>query len=327
MNVCPVCRNVNQRDATVCRYCQTALTPPPPEDAAVAPPRRRRWPWIGAAVAVVLLLGLGGLTLFGDGAAEAGQTAAEATAIQVGTGEGASLDFEPAAVEAPADTQIVLTFVNESTLPHNLTFQEGISAATSNLVAAGASETLTFTPPGPGTYPFVCTIHPGMVGDLTVGGAADGAAETTPVEGTAAPAEGAEEPAAGTAEPTAGTAEPSTGTAEPAEGTATPVEGTAEPAEGAATGTSVEVGTAEGATLEFAPATVEAPANTEVTLTFTNQSSVPHNLTFQEGISAATSTLVAAGASETLTFTTPDSGDYTFVCTIHPGMDGILRVR
>jgi len=35
---------------------------------------------------------------------------------------------------------------------------------------------------------------------------------------------------------------------------------------------------------------------------------------------------VAPGASETLQFTAPAPGDYPFVCTLHPGMDGVLTV-
>ena len=97
---------------------------------------------------------------------------------------------------------------------------------------------------------------------------------------------------------------------------------------GATGGTTLTVGTDTGTANQFVPATVEAPANTAVTLTFTNNStSTPHNLTFQEGITAKTSPAVAAGASETLQFTTPGAGSYTFVCTLHPGMEGTLTVK
>jgi plastocyanin len=62
----------------------------------------------------------------------------------------------------------VLTFDNRGTVPHNLTFGEPISAATSTVVSPGGSEMLEFQAPAPGTYEFVCTLHPGMVGKLTV---------------------------------------------------------------------------------------------------------------------------------------------------------------
>ncbi len=74
------------------------------------------------------------------------------------------------------------------------------------------------------------------------------------------------------------------------------------------------------------PETAEAPTGGQVSLTFQNVSLAPHNLTFSDPIEAATQTIVAPGASETLQFTAPEPGDYPFVCTIHPGMDGVLTV-
>jgi plastocyanin len=164
MNVCPVCRNVNSPDTTTCRYCQTALTPPSLE-ATTAGPARRRWPWLAGIAALVLLVGIGGASLLAGGGAAAQPVA---VAIEVGTGEGASLEFEPTSVSAPPNTAVDLTFVNQSTLPHNLTFQNEITAATDENLPAGASETISFVTPDPGTYPFVCTIHPGMDGELIV---------------------------------------------------------------------------------------------------------------------------------------------------------------
>lgn len=88
----------------------------------------------------------------------------------------------------------------------------------------------------------------------------------------------------------------------------------------------VTIGTDEGLELLFVPETAEAPAGAQVTLTFQNVSQAPHNLTFSDPIDAATETIVAPGASETLEFTAPEPGDYPFVCTLHPGMDGVLTV-
>src|ERR687886_2501799 len=86
-------------------------------------------------------------------------------------------------------------------------------------------------------------------------------------------------------------------------------------------GTAITIGTDTGAELKFVPDTAEAPANTPVKLTFQNKStSQPHNLNFQQGITTKTGDSVAPGASETISFTTPAAGNYTFVCTIHPTM-------
>ncbi|MDQ3448457.1 MAG: cupredoxin domain-containing protein [Chloroflexota bacterium] len=88
----------------------------------------------------------------------------------------------------------------------------------------------------------------------------------------------------------------------------------------------ITIGTDEGQELLFVPETAEAPTGAQVTLIFRNVSQVPHNLTFQDPIDAATETIVDAGASGTLEFTAPEPGDYPFVCTLHPGMDGVLTV-
>lgn len=165
MNVCPVCRNVNQPDATVCRYCRGALTPPSAQAVDPTAGRRPRWPWVaGAAAALVLLLGLGSFVLFGAG----GETAAAAgTPVAVGTGTGPSLEFAPVTVQAPANAPVELTFTNQADIPHNLSFSEPFNVRTTDL-AKGGVETLSLPPAAPGTYTFVCTIHPGMEGQLTV---------------------------------------------------------------------------------------------------------------------------------------------------------------
>jgi plastocyanin len=93
------------------------------------------------------------------------------TNLTIGTKTGDELEFDPDEVSVPAGAQVSVTFENRSALPHNLTFSEPINVATSPAVAPGASETTEFAAPAPGDYDFHCTIHPGMHGTLTVGGA------------------------------------------------------------------------------------------------------------------------------------------------------------
>jgi plastocyanin len=88
----------------------------------------------------------------------------------------------------------------------------------------------------------------------------------------------------------------------------------------------LRVGTDEGEALLFIPDEISVQTGLEVSLTFVNESTVPHNLVFGEPIGAATDTIVAAGESQTITFTAPEPGDHVFVCTLHPGMDGVLHV-
>ncbi len=110
---------------------------------------------------------------------------------------------------------------------------------------------------------------------------------------------------------------------------ATPSGSAAASASGEATGEVVEltVGTDEGAANEFDPDQISAPAGATVRLTFTNEATVPHNLTFGDPINAATEVIVDPGESETIEFTAPEAGEYTFVCTLHPGMEGTLTVE
>jgi plastocyanin len=171
MNICPVCRNVNSSDATVCRYCQTALTPPAPEPVPgvtiteVAAPKPVPWPIIAGAVVALFVIGFGAVSIL-TSITQAAAPAAKPLAV--GTGTDANLVFVPNQVDAPPNTAVTLTFTNHAAVPHNLTFQAGVSAQTSPSVGPGTSETLAFTTPGPGTYKFVCTIHPGMEGRLVV---------------------------------------------------------------------------------------------------------------------------------------------------------------
>ena len=79
--------------------------------------------------------------------------------------------------------------------------------------------------------------------------------------------------------------------------------------------------------LLFDPTEASAAGGGEISIDFENRSTVPHNLTFKNPIDAATATVVAAGDSETITFAAPDPGAYDFVCTLHPGMDGVLTVE
>ena len=94
--------------------------------------------------------------------------AGDATALTIGTRSGTETEFEPDEVSTPAGGTIRVAFENSSSLPHNLTFNAPINAATEPVVDPGASETIEFPAPEPGDYTFVCTIHPGMEGTLTV---------------------------------------------------------------------------------------------------------------------------------------------------------------
>ena len=103
------------------------------------------------------------------GGGDSGAPAGELTVI------GTDNKFDVKTIEAKAGEEFTVTFVNEGNNPHNLEFldkkggKELVPGATGEILTAGKSETLTFTPPGPGTYYFQCIVHPNdMFGDFIV---------------------------------------------------------------------------------------------------------------------------------------------------------------
>jgi plastocyanin len=88
--------------------------------------------------------------------------APDAGAATVKTGD--DLKFAPASVTVKVGDTVV--WMNSGSVLHNITFagaQAGLTAATFN---AGDKYAVKFT--AAGKYPYKCTIHPGMVGDVTV---------------------------------------------------------------------------------------------------------------------------------------------------------------
>lgn len=53
----------------------------------------------------------------------------------------------------------------------------------------------------------------------------------------------------------------------------------------------------------------------------------PHTLIFPAPISVNAGQLVATGQIAVVDLTTPAAGDYAFLCNVHQGMTGILRVE
>ncbi len=89
--------------------------------------------------------------------------AGAATAITV---ESIDSAFDVKTIKAPANSTFKVTFHNAGEIPHDLAFydKEGgaplAATAVSPILQGGETATLTFTTPGPGTYFFVCLVHP-----------------------------------------------------------------------------------------------------------------------------------------------------------------------
>ena len=95
-------------------------------------------------------------------------SAPAAVDVTVTSALGETTAFAPAETVVQGAGPISLTFHNASSLAHNLTFTDGVSAATRTIVEPGTSDHVALAPLRPGAYRFVCTIHDGMAGTLVV---------------------------------------------------------------------------------------------------------------------------------------------------------------
>jgi len=110
-----------------------------------------RLPILVTAVALGLLAGCGG----GGGHKAAG---GGGTPVSM-----QGLRFHPSAVTARVGKPVVWT--NDDNVDHNVTATSGAGFHTR---AFGNGQTFRFVPTRPGTVRYVCTLHPGMKGVLTV---------------------------------------------------------------------------------------------------------------------------------------------------------------
>jgi len=82
--------------------------------------------------------------------------------------------------------------------------------------------------------------------------------------------------------------------------------------------------------LEFDADTIEAPANEEFTITFTNAESAPHNVAVyvEEGGEDIVIGEVISGPDATTQVVVPalEPGTYYFRCDVHPDMEGTIVV-
>ena len=83
--------------------------------------------------------------------------------------------------------------------------------------------------------------------------------------------------------------------------------------------------------ISFNPGSLTIPVGREVRITFiNNDDSIPHSLhvTGPNGFDEKTEIFVGSdGRSRELVFTANDSGQYSFVCDVHPSMTGIVIVQ
>lgn len=100
-------------------------------------------------------------------------------------------------------------------------------------------------------------------------------------------------------------------------------------------GVTITMSTEQDNPLAFVPAELTVPAGAQVTVDYTNNSNLPHNINFFDGPDqnsnsiAKTDIVTGPGALETVTFTAPSTpGDYFFWCDVHQtAMQGIYHVQ
>lgn len=99
-------------------------------------------------------------------------------------------------------------------------------------------------------------------------------------------------------------------------------------------GETVKVLTTNDAPLAFDTATITAAAGSTITVEYTNESTIPHNIAFYAGADAGAAKIAGSeikagpGDVQTLTFAVPsEPGDYHYQCDVHPAqMFGTLKV-
>lgn len=110
--------------------------------------------------ALLLVLTLAGCGSGGSSAAstDSGDQTAGSTTVTID-----DMQFDPGEVSVAAGTEV--TWTNDDDAPHTVTFDDD-SVASSDQLETGDSFSTTFDEPG--TYAYVCAIHPDMTATVTV---------------------------------------------------------------------------------------------------------------------------------------------------------------
>jgi plastocyanin len=119
-----------------------------------------------AALALALAVSACG----GGGSGGGSTSTASSSASSSSAGGGVQIKMQNIAFSPKATTVKVgdkVTWTNDDTVDHNVTANSGADFKSKDF---GKGGTFSFTPEKAGTIKYVCTIHPGMTGTLTVTG-------------------------------------------------------------------------------------------------------------------------------------------------------------
>ena len=120
------------------------------------------------ALCAVVALAAAGCGSSNSGSTSSGSSSSASTGAASSSGGGVAIKMQNIAFAPKAVTVKVgqkVTWTNDDSVDHNVTSQSGESIKSDNF---GKGATFSFTPTKAGTIKYVCTIHPGMDGTLTV---------------------------------------------------------------------------------------------------------------------------------------------------------------
>ena len=128
-------------------------------------PRSPHLALLSAVMAVGLLTGCGGAAEDRPSASQgaASETAPSQAPTPPGTVAMKDVEFIPDRLTVKVGEKV--TWRNDEALDHNVVAQTGAKFQSR---AFGEGGTYTFTPKKPGTIDYVCTLHPGMDGQIVV---------------------------------------------------------------------------------------------------------------------------------------------------------------
>ena len=116
----------------------------------------RRTGWLAAAaIGLATLAGLAGMRSLATGAALAGET----REVQID-----DYSFSPGTLSVPVGTTV--TWINHDETPHTVTAADNPRSFKSPGLDIDDKFSFTFTKPG--TYTYLCTVHPYMMGKVVV---------------------------------------------------------------------------------------------------------------------------------------------------------------
>ena len=128
------------------------------------------------ALPMTMILALAACSGGGASPSAADQSSAPAASQDAETGSlsisAADMAFDTDALTAPAGS-VVVTFTNNDTIPHNFsvyTEEGGDAIAQGKVINEGETDEVELGELEPGTYYFVCDLHPEMNGTLTITG-------------------------------------------------------------------------------------------------------------------------------------------------------------